>query len=256
MAQNDALLDAIMNYDLNKAVRELQLRHPLKPTSQLESIVDYVVSRAPGKHGDRLRLIRDIEHALAQWGTQLEQFELHLDQIAAEPQPQTDPYVTAQVDKNGMLTTLTIDPHALTRYTSEQLGQVVTRSLQAVFDHVDTKVRTAHGGHIPKPDRAAEPKITIKATHNTGSTVTVDRWLRPIACHIDPSTTTLGPEVLSHLIARLCRTAQERVSRQILAQIASGGDIGDIREPASWHAIDDDQAQTSDVRVDVELSNV
>ncbi|MBU8814334.1 hypothetical protein [Mycolicibacterium goodii] len=256
MAQNDALLDAIMNYDLNKAVRELQLRHPLKPTSQLESIVDYVVSRAPGKHGDRLRLIRNIEHALAQWETQVEQFELHLDEIAAAPQPQTDPYVTAQVDKNGILTTLTINPEAFTRYTSEQLGQAVTRSLQAAFDHVDAKVRDAHGGHIPKPDRAAEPKVTIKATHSTGSTVTVDRWLRPIACHIHPSATTRGPEVLSHLIARLCRTAQERVSRQILAQITSGGDIGDIRHPASWHATEDHQTQHSDVRVDVELSNL
>lgn len=177
------------------------------------------------------KMISEFSESVAKWGEQTANFEDHLDQIAAEPQPQADPYVTARVDKGGVLTKLTIDTRAATEYTADELGEVVTQSLQAVFDDVDKKVRKAYDGKLLEPDRAAEPRIIIKATHITGlTTIAVDRWCRPLYCNIEPNAITWGAEVLGLRITRLCRAAQERVRQQIVTH-ATSNDLDDV---SSW----------------------
>lgn len=183
---------------------------------------------------ERDTIIKELEDLFGKWDAELTRSEHHLDQIAAGAQPQIDPHVAARVDKDGVITKLTIDSHAFTEYTTEELSQVITRSLQAVFDDIDAKVRKVT--EVAEPDRAAEPRIVIKATHDSGITVAVDRWFRPLYCNIEPRAIAeyaeaMPPDglenknfqriILSHRIERLCRLAQLRIKHQIKSVFAS-----------------------------------
>lgn len=193
-----------------KAARELQARNPGMPYTRARNI-------AGQRHGSApiAKLAKEFGTLVGQWELRLAEQDDHLEQLAAAPQPQTNPYVTARVDHDGLLTTLSIDDEAVTKYSPEELGQVVTGTLQTVFDDVDAKVREVYGDELREPDRAAEPRIVIKGSDPSGITVAVDRWLRPLYCEIQPPATAQGAEILAMRISGACRAAQGRVVQQI-----------------------------------------
>lgn len=200
-----------------KAARELQAQNPGMRYTRAWNIVGQRHEAA-----QIAKLTEELGTVVEQWELRLAEQADHLEQLASAPQPQSNPYVRARVDHDGLLTTLTIDDAAVTKYSPEELGQVVTRTVQTVFDDVDAKVRReVYGGEIREPDRAAEPRIVIKGSDPRGITVAVDRWLRPLYCEIQPKATTQGAEILAVRISRACRAAQGRAVQQRLDHLPS-----------------------------------
>lgn len=192
-----------------KAARKLQARNPGMPYMRAWNIVRQLDGATVDTE------LAKVGAFVEQWNLRLAEQADHLEQLAAAPQPHPNPYVRARVDHDGLLTTLTIDDAAVTKYSSEELGQVVTRTVQTVFDDVDAKVREIYGDELREPDRAAEPRIVIKGSEPSGITVAVDRWLRPLYCEIQPKATSQGAEILAMRISRACRAAQGHVMQRL-----------------------------------------